>query len=77
MDGIRLGGGGTFGILAFVLGRGLHAVLALLPMILGAAVGAGLADAATKADSAPTGGREPGWSPDASPPSSPRWPCWR
>lgn len=41
VDGIRLGGG-TFGILAFVLGRGLHAVLALLPMILGATLGAGL-----------------------------------
>ena len=43
VDGIRLGNGGTFGILAFALGRGLHAVLALLPMILGAALGAGLA----------------------------------
>jgi pimeloyl-ACP methyl ester carboxylesterase len=43
VDGIRLGGGGTFGILALVLGRGLHAVLALLPMMLGAALGAGLA----------------------------------
>jgi proline iminopeptidase len=42
VDGIRLGGGGTFGILALVLGRGLHAVLALLPMILGAALGAAL-----------------------------------
>ena len=42
VDGLRLGDGGTFGILAFLLGRGLHAVLALLPMILGAAVGAGL-----------------------------------
>lgn len=43
VDGIRLGAGGTFGILAFILGRGLHAILALLPMILGAALGAGLA----------------------------------
>jgi pimeloyl-ACP methyl ester carboxylesterase len=43
VDGIRLGGGGSFGILAFVLGRGLHAILALLPMILGATLGAGLA----------------------------------
>jgi proline iminopeptidase len=41
VDDIRLSG--TFGILAFVLGRGLHAVLALLPMLLGAALGAGLA----------------------------------
>jgi proline iminopeptidase len=43
VDGIRLGSGGSFGILALLLGRGLHAVLALLPMVLGAAVGAGLA----------------------------------
>lgn len=43
VDGIRIVGGGTFGILAFVLGRGLHAILALLPMVLGAALGAGLA----------------------------------
>lgn len=43
VDGIRLVDGGTFGILAFVLGRGLHAVLALLPMMLGAALGAGFA----------------------------------
>ena len=43
VDGIRLGSGGSFGILALLLGRGLHAVLALLPMILGAALGAGLA----------------------------------
>jgi proline iminopeptidase len=43
VDGIRLGGGGMFGILAFVLGRGLHGVLAVLPMMLGASLGAGLA----------------------------------
>jgi pimeloyl-ACP methyl ester carboxylesterase len=43
VDGIRLGGGGSFGILAFLLGRGLHAVLALLPMMLGAALGAAFA----------------------------------
>jgi pimeloyl-ACP methyl ester carboxylesterase len=42
VDDIRLGGG-TFGILAFLLGRGLHAALTLLPMTLGAALGAGLA----------------------------------
>jgi pimeloyl-ACP methyl ester carboxylesterase len=42
VDGIRLGGGGIFGVLAFLLGRGLHAVLALLPLILGAALGAGV-----------------------------------
>ncbi|MDQ1483853.1 MAG: proline iminopeptidase, partial [Actinomycetota bacterium] len=43
VDSIRLDGGGTFGILALFLGRGLHAVLALLPMMLGVALGAGLA----------------------------------
>ena len=43
VDGIRLGGGGAFGILALVLGRGLHALLTLLPLILGAAIGAGSA----------------------------------
>ena len=42
VDDIRLGGG-AFGILAFVLGRGLHAFLTLLPLILGAAIGAGSA----------------------------------
>ncbi len=41
VDEIRLAGG-MFGVLAFLLGRGLHAVLALLPMIFGAAVGAAL-----------------------------------
>ncbi|MEP6632253.1 MAG: alpha/beta hydrolase [Lapillicoccus sp.] len=41
VDGIRLSG--TFGVLAFLLGRGLHAVLALAPMILGAVLGAALA----------------------------------
>ena len=42
VDDIRPGGG-TFGILAFLLGRGLHAALTLLPMTLGAVLGAGLA----------------------------------
>jgi pimeloyl-ACP methyl ester carboxylesterase len=40
-DGIQLGT--TYGVIAFVLGRGLHAVLALLPMMLGAVLGAALA----------------------------------
>ena len=35
VDGISLGS--TYGIIAFVLGRGLHGLLALLPMVLGAA----------------------------------------
>src|SRR5664280_110791 len=42
VDSIRLGGG-AFLLLAFVLGRGLHAVLTLLPLLPGAALGAGLA----------------------------------
>ncbi len=33
----------TFGLLVLVLGRGFHGVIQLLPMMLGAAVGAGLA----------------------------------
>ena len=33
VDGIRLGS--PFGVLAFALGRGLHGVLALVPMLLG------------------------------------------
>ena len=49
---VRLGTGGPtvdglhlsiYGVMAFVVGRGLHGVLALLPMALGAALGAGLA----------------------------------
>lgn len=32
-----------YGFIAFVLGRGVHGLLALAPMLLGAAVGAGLA----------------------------------
>jgi len=38
MDSIHLGS--DYGILAFALGRGFHAVLALVPMMFGAAVGA-------------------------------------
>ena len=33
----------TYGILAMVVGRGVHGLLTLFPMVLGAAVGAGLA----------------------------------
>ncbi len=39
VDGIHLS---TYGILAFALGRGVHGVLALAPMLLGVAVGAGI-----------------------------------
>jgi proline iminopeptidase len=38
VDGIRPGS--PFGILAFALGRGLHGLLALVPLLLGAALGA-------------------------------------
>ena len=41
VDGIHLGT--SFGILAFLLGRGIYLVLGILPMVLGAAYGAGLA----------------------------------
>jgi pimeloyl-ACP methyl ester carboxylesterase len=41
VDGIHLGS--TYGIMAFTVGRGVHGLLALLPMVLGAAVGAALA----------------------------------
>jgi pimeloyl-ACP methyl ester carboxylesterase len=41
VDEIRLTS--TYGILAFALGRGLHTLLAIVPMVLAAAVGAGLA----------------------------------
>lgn len=41
VDGIHLGS--TYGIMAFAVGRGVHGLLALLPMVLGAASGAALA----------------------------------
>lgn len=41
VDGIHLGS--TYGILAFATGRGVHGLLTLLPMVLGAALGAALA----------------------------------
>jgi pimeloyl-ACP methyl ester carboxylesterase len=41
VDGIHLGG--MYGILAFATGRGLDIVLVLIPMSLGAVIGAGLA----------------------------------
>ena len=42
VDGIHMSG---YGMLAFATGRGFHALLSLLPMALGAAVGAGTARA--------------------------------
>lgn len=41
VDGIHLGS--TYGILAFVVGRGFHGVLTLLPMVLAAVLGAAAA----------------------------------
>lgn len=41
VDGISMGS--VYGVIAFIGGRGLHGVLTLLPMILGAALGAGIA----------------------------------
>ncbi len=41
VDGIHLTT--AYGIMAFAVGRGVHALLALLPMVLGAALGAALA----------------------------------
>jgi proline iminopeptidase len=41
VDGIHLGS--TYGVIAFVVGRGVHGLLALLPLVLGAALGAALA----------------------------------
>lgn len=40
VDGIQIG---MYGLIAFGVGRGIHGVLALLPMVLGAALGAGIA----------------------------------
>jgi proline iminopeptidase len=42
VDGIHLS---TYGLMALVLGRGVHALLSLVPMALGAALGAGAARA--------------------------------
>ena len=41
VDGIHLGS--TYGIIAFAVGRGVHGLLALLPMLVGASLGAALA----------------------------------
>ena len=57
--GIHLGS--TYGFVAFALGRGLHAVLALVPMLLGAALGAAAARRLDGARAGPgVGGRGPG-----------------
>ncbi len=53
VDGIHPGS--TYGIIAFTVGRGLHGVLTLLPMVLGGAVGAGWARRRLSSTSAPRG----------------------
>ena len=69
VDGIRLDG--IYGVMALVAGRGVDAVLILLPMIVGASYGAALA----RRRRGPAEPRRhlvgaPGW-------GSPPWPCWR
>jgi proline iminopeptidase len=49
----------TYGILALIVGRGFHALVSLLPMLLGAAVGAGVARRARAVDGSTTGRRGP------------------
>ncbi|MEP6796910.1 MAG: alpha/beta fold hydrolase, partial [Lapillicoccus sp.] len=53
VDGIHLGS--VYGIIAFASGRFLHGVLALVPMLLGAALGAGVARHLSR------GRHRPGW----------------
>ena len=48
----------TYGILAFAVGRGFHGLVALVPMLLGAALRP-WRDASTAADGAGTDGRGP------------------
>lgn len=55
VDGLRLEG--TYGILAAVSGRGVHGILVLAPLVLGAALGAG---AARRIARTPTRGAQPG-----------------
>ncbi|MBN2204386.1 MAG: alpha/beta fold hydrolase [Thermoleophilia bacterium] len=50
VDGVHLGS--VYGIIAFISGRGVHAILALLPMVLGAVVGAGITRHADRTGSA-------------------------
>ena len=63
VDGIRFS---EYGIFALVVGRGLHALLSLVPMLLGAAIGAGIArqlcaaDRPVDAESATRNGRPVG-----------------
>ncbi|HEX6247063.1 MAG TPA: alpha/beta hydrolase [Nocardioidaceae bacterium] len=56
VDGINLGS--ELGIAAFLAGRGIHGLLTLLPMVLGAALGAGAARRTTEGPASPTGLRK-------------------
>lgn len=51
VDGIHLS---TYGVMALFVGRGIHGLLVLSPMVLGAAIGAGIA----RSRCAPTGDRQ-------------------
>jgi pimeloyl-ACP methyl ester carboxylesterase len=54
VDGLA---GTTYGLYAFVVGRGFHALVSLLPMIFGAAVGAGAARRLDLTEARPDGRR--------------------
>ena len=47
----------TYGILAFVVGRGFHALISLLPMVFGASLGAGAARTLNKSEAGHRSGR--------------------
>lgn len=52
VDGLHVS---TYGLIALTVGRGIHALLALLPLLLGTALGAGLSRRASDGRSAPHG----------------------
>ncbi len=56
VDGVNLGS--ELGIVAFLTGRGVHGLLVLTPMLLGAAVGAGLARRTTSRQAGPRTGMQ-------------------
>ena len=57
VDGIHLS---TYGVLAFVVGRGFHALLSLVPLLFGATMGAGIARRLTRSASGVRPGRAVG-----------------
>ena len=67
----------TYGIMAFVVGRGVHGLLTLLPMVLGAALGAAWARRWWPAEARRTGAlHATGWRCDGPRPASRRSRCW-